>query len=179
MLRKLAAVLVLVGLCLPFGCDVRPIIGVWDSAASAVMLGIPVVAAVLYVLQELLPPLAAAMERGGPALHGALRTVFLLLAGAYLLSAIQDGADPRDRLGVAAALVVTGSVLVWHQGRGTKAQRVPLLLLGILGLAAVDMLVRLELDLQPGGWVLTGGWALAVIEESRLLRAMSPIVHGE
>lgn len=179
MLRKLAAVLILIGLCLPYGCDVRPIIGVWDSAASGVMLGIPVIAAVLYVLQELLPPVAAAVERGGAALHGVLRAVFLLLAGAYLLSAIQDGGDPRDRLGVAAALVVTGGVLVWQQGRGTKAQRVPLLLLGVLGIPVVDMLVRVELDLKVGGWLLTAGWVLAVIEESRLLRATPPIVHGE
>lgn len=179
MLRKLAAALLLVGLCLPYACDVRPITGVWDSKASAVMLGIPVLAALLYVLQELLPSLAAAIERRGPAIHGVVRALFLLLAGAYLLSAIQNGADAGTRLGVAAALLVTGGVLVWQQGRGTKAQRVPLLLLGVLGIPVVDMLVRVELDLKVGGWLLTAGWVLAVIEESRLLQATPPIVHGE
>lgn len=70
-------------------------------------------------------------------------------------------------------------MLVWQQGRGTKAQRVPLLLLGVLGIPVVDMLVRVELDLKVGGWLLTAGWVLAVIEESRLLQATPPIVHGE
>jgi hypothetical protein len=179
MLRKLAAALVLAGLCLPYACDVRPLTGVWDSGANAAMLGVPVLAALLYVLQEFLPPLAAVIERRGPAAHGALRAIFLLFAGAHILDAIQEDADTGDRLGVAAALLVTGAVLVWQQGRGTKAQRVPLLLLGILGWPVVRLLVVLELDLQIGGWLITAGWGLAVLEEMRLLRATPPIAHGE
>jgi hypothetical protein len=103
MLRKLAAALVLAGLCLPYACDVRPLTGVWDSGANAAMLGVPVLAALLYVLQEFLPPLAAVIERRGPAAHGALRAIFLLFAGAHILAAIQEDADTGDRLGVARA----------------------------------------------------------------------------
>ena len=128
MLRKLAAALVLVGLCLPYACDERPLTGVWGSAGQAGMLGIPVMAALLYVLCELLPPIAGAVDRHGPAIHGVLRAVFLLLAGAYLVNAIQGGSGAAQRLGTAAALLVTGGLLVWQQGRGTRAQRVPLLL---------------------------------------------------
>lgn len=178
MLRKIAAALVLVGLCLPYACDVRPITGVWDSLVDAGMLGIPVLAALLYVLREFLPPLAAALERRGPAVHGALRAVFLLVAGAFLFSAIQEKADAGDRIGVAVALLLTGTLLVWQQGRGTKAQRVPLLLLAILGLPVIDVLVILKLDLEAGGWMVTAGWALAVVEEFRLLRVTPLIAHG-
>ncbi len=178
MLRKLAAALVLVGLCLPYACDVRPLTGVWDSAANAGMLGIPVLAAVLYVLHEFLPSLAATIERRGPAVHGVLRAVYLLLAAAFLVRAIQDGSDAPQRLGTAAALLVTGGVLAWQQGRGTRAQRVPLLLLAILGIAVIELPVVLDFDLKTGGWLITAGWALAVLEEMRLLRATPPIVHG-
>ena len=178
MLRKLAAALVLAGLCLPYACDVRPLTGVWDSVANAGVLGIPVLAALLYVLQELLPPLAGAVERRGSAVYGTVRALFLLLAVAYLIKAIQQRAGAAERLGIAAALFVTGAVLVWQQGRGTKAQRVPLFLLAILGLPVVNLLVGLALDLQIGGWLVTAGWALAVIEESRLLRATPPTGHG-
>jgi hypothetical protein len=179
-LRKLAAALVLAGLCLPYACDVRPVTGVWDSgAANAGMLGIPVLAAVLYVLHEFVPPLAAGIERHGPAVHGVLRAVFLLLAGAFLVRAIQAGSDAPQRLGTAAALLVTGGVLAWPQGRGTRAQRVPLVLLAILGIPVIALPVVLDFDLQTGGWLFTAGWGLAVLEEMRLLRATPPIVRGE
>lgn len=178
MLRKLAAALVLAGLCLPYACDVRPVAGVWDSAAHVGLLGVPVLAALLYVLGELVPPFAGALERHGPAAHGVLRAVFLLLASAYLVSAIQGEAGAPQRLGTAAALLVTGGLLVWQQGRGTKGQRVPLLLLAILGIPVVQLPVVLEFDLKTGGWLVTAGWALAVLEEMRLLRATPPIVHG-
>lgn len=178
MLRKLAAALVLVGLCLPYACDERPLTGVWGSAGQAGMLGIPVMAALLYVLCELLPPIAGAVDRHGPAIHGVLRAVFLLLAGAYLVNAIQGGSGAAQRLGTAAALLVTGGLLVWQQGRGTRAQRVPLLLLAILGIAVIELPVVLDFDLQTGGWLITAGWALAVLEEMRLLRATPPMVHG-
>ena len=178
MFRKLAAALVLVGLCLPYACDVRPLTGVWGSAVNAGMLGIPVLAALLYVLSELLPPVAAALDRHGPAVHGVLRAVFLVLAGAFLVSAIQGGSGASQRLGTAAALLGTGGLLAWQQGRGTKAQRVPLLLLAILGIPLIEVPVVLHLNLKTGGWLITAGWGLAVLEEMRLLRAAPPIVQG-
>ena len=178
MLRKLAAALVLVGLCLPYACDVRPVTDVWDSAAHAGMLGVPVLAALLYVLGELVPAATGALERHGPAVHGVLRAVFFLLAGACVVSAIQNGSGAPQRLGTAAAVLVTGGLLVWQQGRGTKAQRVPLLLLAILGIPVVQLPIVLEFELKTGGWLVTAGWALAALEEMRLLRATPPMVHG-
>jgi len=178
MLRKLAAALVLAGLCLPYACDVRPVTGVWDSAAHAGVLGVPVLAALLYVLCELVPPGAGVLERHGPAVHGVLRAVFFLLAGGYVVSAIEGGSSAPQRLGTAAAVLVTGGLLVWQQGRGTRAQRVPLLLLAILGIPVVQLPIVLDFDLKTGGWLVTAGWALAVLEEMRLLRATPPIVHG-
>jgi hypothetical protein len=55
---------------------------------------------------------------------------------------------------------------------------VPLLLLAIVGIPVVGLAVVRQFELQPGGWILTGGWALAVLEEMRLLRATPPIGHG-
>lgn len=172
MLRKLAAAVVVLGLCLPYACDVRPIVGVWDDVPTAMMLGVPLIAAFVYALQEFLPAVAAAIERRGPATLAVLRVVYLLLAAAYLVSAVQQSASTEDRLSVAAAILVTGVILVWQRGRGTTAQRVPLHLLAILGLAVVDVLVGVQFDVQLGGWLVTGGWALALLLEMRLLAAM-------
>lgn len=179
MLRKLAALVVLTGLCLPYACDVRPVTDVWQGPPVDVLpLAVPLVAAVLWGLRELLPPVAAAMERGGAAWHGALRGIYLLLAGAYLVKAIGQQASAPERLGVAAALLVTGVLLAWPQGRGTKAQRVPLLLLAIVGLPVVLYPVAVELELAAGGWLVTAGWALGVIEELRLLAATPPAARA-
>jgi hypothetical protein len=168
-----------VGLCLPYACDVRPVTDVWrGSPASVLPLAVPLVAAVLWGLLELAPPVAAGLERRGAAWHGALRAVYLLLAGAYLVRALGPQASGPERLGVAAALLVTGGLLVWQQGRGTKAQRVPLLLLAIAGIPVVVYPVATEFALQVGGWLVTAGWALGVMEEARLLAATPPVVRG-
>jgi len=172
MLRKLAAVVVLVGLCLPYACDSRAITSVWGTVPDAVMFGIPVLAAVCYGVLRLVPAVTMGVGRVGPPLFALLRVLYILLAGAYLLSAVRQAASATERVGVALALLVTGVVLVWQGGKGTTAQRVPLLLLAILGLAVVDLLVLTQLELQAGGWLVTAGWILAVLEEGRLLRAM-------
>jgi len=178
MLRKLAAAVVLAGLCLPYACDSRAITSVWGSVPEAAMFGVPLLAAVAYALLEFLPPAAAGVERRGAVAFATLRAVYVVLAGAYLIGALRQSAAATDRLGAAVALLVTGALVVWQQGKGTKAQRVPLYLLVILGLAVVDLLVWTRLELQIGGWMVTGGWALATIEETRLLRAMPAAVHG-
>lgn len=178
MLRKLAAAVMLVGLSLPYACDVRPVVGVWDDVPSALLFGVPLLAVVLYALLTLAPPVARALQSKGPAWHGVLRAVFFVLAGGYLLRAVRQDASSEDRLGVAAALLVAGVMLVWHQGRGTKADRLPLLLLAIVTIPVVDLLVWSQLDLQVGGWLVSAGWALAVVEEVRLLRVTPSIVHG-
>ncbi len=136
------------------------------------MFGIPVLAAVCYGILRLLPAATRGVDGVGPLLFVLLRGLYVLLAGTYLLSAIRQTAPATERLGVALALLVTGVVLVWQRGKGTSAQRVPLLLLAILGLAVVDVLVLTQLELQVGGWLVTAGWMLAVLEEGRLLRVM-------
>lgn len=178
MLRKLAAAVILIGLTQPYACDVRPVTGVWEDVPSALLFGVPLLAAFVYGLLTLVGPVGRALQASGPAWHGVLRAVFFLLAGGYLVHAVRPEASGEDRLGVAAALLVAGVILVWHQGRGTKADRLPLLLLTILGIPIVDLLVWSQLDLQAGGWLVSAGWALAVVEEVRLLRVTPSIVHG-
>lgn len=172
MLRKLAAAVVLVGLCLPYACDSRAITSVWETVPDVAMFGVPVLAAVFYGALRLLPPVTRGVDRAGPALFMSLRGLYVLLAAAYLVGAIRQTATATERLGVALALLVTGVALVWQRGKGTTAQRVPLVLLAILGLPIVDVLVLTELELQTGGWLVTAGWILAVLEEGRLLHAM-------
>src|SRR2546427_13234437 len=98
LLKKLAAVLLLVGLALPYGCDARPITVLWsswDDLALLFTVGVPVLAAIAYGLHALLPALARFHERHGAGLHGIFRAVFFLLAGAYLMRGLQ-GKDDRS-----------------------------------------------------------------------------------
>ncbi|MGH7672407.1 MAG: hypothetical protein ACREMC_05870 [Gemmatimonadales bacterium] len=178
MLKRLAAGLLLVGLVLPYGSGVRPLTGAWDGLEPTLMIGIPLLIAVAYVLHTFLPPLARFHERNGPALHGLFRVVYFVLAGMYLHDGI-DG-DGDGWVFWVAALLVTGGLLYWSQGRGTKAQRLPLLLLVVVGLPAVYYcLSGLDMGgLQAGGWVFTGGWVLAVAGEVVGLRGAAPVAHG-
>lgn len=178
MLKKLAAALLAVGLVLPYGCGVRPITGAWDGIEPSILIGIPVLVTIAYVLHTFLPPLARFHERNGPALHGLFRVVYFLMAGMYLRETIEGGDDPWF-LGV-AALAVTGAILYWSQGRGTKAQRLPLLLLMVVGIPAVYYgLSGLRTgDLQYGGWLVTAGWLLAVVAEVDGLRSAPRVSHG-
>lgn len=177
MLKKLAAALLVVGLVLPYGCGLRPLTGAWDGIEPSFLVGIPVLVTIAYVLHTLLPSLARFHERNGQFLHGLLRVVYFVLAGMYLHETI-EGDDPWF-LGV-AALVVTGAILYWSQGRGTKAQRLPLLLLIVVGLPAVYYcLSGLRTgDLQYGAWLLTAGWLLAVGAEADGLRGAPIVLHG-
>jgi hypothetical protein len=179
MLKKLAAVLLGVGLCLPFSCDVRPITGVWENLQGILFLGLPVLAAVAYVLHTLVPPLAAFHERNGRALHAILRVLYFLLAGAYLAYALTKNSDWPGLLSVAAALVVTGVLLIWQQGRGTKATRVPLLLLLCAGVPMMAYGVELlRTDLKVGAWLVIAGWVLGVLGETQVLKVQPTIAHS-
>lgn len=170
MLKKLAAALLAVGLVLPYGCDVRPLTGAWDGLEPSLLVGIPVLVAVAYVLHTFVPALARFHERNGQVLHGLFRVVYFVLAGMYVQVTIK-GEDAPWFVGV-AALVTTGAILYWSQRRGTKAQRLPLLLLIVVGLPAIYYGVSgLHTgDLQYGGWLLTAGWLLAVGAELDGLR---------
>src|SRR6266550_3057018 len=87
MLRRIGAALVAVGLFLPYSPDVRVIASVWHNAAEVLFQGFPVLLAFVYVLHTFAPPLARFHQRHGQGLHGALRMVYFVLAGAYLATA--------------------------------------------------------------------------------------------
>ncbi|MBI1967460.1 MAG: hypothetical protein HYS40_05685 [Gemmatimonadetes bacterium] len=179
MLRKLGAIVLLVGLCLPYTCDIRPITGAWDDAASSVGVGIPVLVAVIYGLHTLVPVLARFHERHGQGLHGLLRMVYFVLAGFYLSDALRDTTSTKDQLATAAALAVTGTLLYWEQQRGTKGQRLPLLLLIVLGIPAISyFLSTVPGGVQVGAWVLTAGYLIATVAEVRALAGSAKITHG-
>lgn len=181
MLRKVGAILLVVGLCLPYGCDTTPVTILWTSwsePAQLVFLGVPILLAIAYVLHVFVPPLARFHERNGPALHGVFRAVFFGLAGGYLASALNGEADARWFWG--AALLASGALLYWQQQRGSKAERLPLLLLVAVGIPAVGyFLVLLDAGaFKVGAWVLTAGYLVAVVAEVRALRGAARITHG-
>jgi len=178
MLKKLAAVTLGVGLCLPYSCDVRPITGVWDSFQGSLFVGIPVLCVVAYILHNLVPALAAFHERHGRGLHATLRVVYVLLAGAYLAYAVTKNSDWPGLIPVAVTLVVTGVILIWQQGRGTKATRVPLLLLLCAGVPAIAYAAALRQDLKIGAWVFLGGWVVGVLAETQVLKVQPTIAHS-
>src|SRR5258705_9694655 len=162
MLKKLAAVLLLVGLVLPHSCGVSPLSGAWNGASAVIMFGIPVLVTIAYALHQLVPALARFHERNGAALHGFFRAVCLVLLGVYLGAALGDDAQPRGRIATGISFAIAGPLLYWQQGPGTKALRLPLLLLTIVGVAAIFAFARYVGDgLQYGGWVVTAGWGVA------------------
>src|SRR3989475_13233883 len=81
---------------------------------------------------------------------------------------------------VIVALAVTGALLYWEQGRGTKAERLPLLLLICAGVPTIayflDTLHRGEL--MYGGWVVTAGDIVAVAAGERGRRGAPTITPG-
>src|SRR5216117_464003 len=111
MLKKIAAVLLLVGLVLPHSCGVRPVLGAWQGLATAIMFGIPVLVTIAYVLHQLAPALARFHERHGAALHGFFRAVCFILLGVYLGAALGEDAEPRSRIAVAVSFAVTSALL--------------------------------------------------------------------
>jgi hypothetical protein len=177
MLKKASAVILGVGLCLPYGCGVRPITGVWRDVPTILFLGLPVLASAVYVVHTLVPPLAAFHERHGRLMHAILRVVYFGLVGAYLAFAVTKREGWPGTIAAAAALVVTGGSFTWQQGRGTRATRVPVLLLLCAGVPEIAFLVQFLIgrDLQIGGWVYTAGWLLAVFAETQVLKVQPPV----
>ncbi|HEV8399978.1 MAG TPA: hypothetical protein VGQ18_09110 [Gemmatimonadales bacterium] len=179
MLKKLVALILLLGLALPHSCGVRPVLGAWEGVGTAIMFGIPVLVTIGYALHQLSPGIAQFHESRGAALHGFFRAVCLVLLGVYVGGALSDDAEPRSRIATAVSFVVASALLMWQQGRGTKAQRLPLLLLTIVGVAAVFAFVSwVGGGLQYGGWVFTAGWLLAVGVEADGLRGAAKVEHG-
>lgn len=180
MLKRLAALLLLLGLCLPYGCNVRPLTGVWHDLPSILFLGIPVIVTVIYCLHTLLPPLAAFHDRNAAVLHAIFRVVYFGLVGGYLAFAVKHRDDMPGLIETAIALVVTGVLIVWQERRGTKAARLPLLLLTAVGVPEVAYLAALLPggDLRIGAWIFTAGWVLAVLAEMQTLAAAPIVAHS-
>ncbi len=179
MLKKLAAVVLLVGLVLPHSCGVSPLLGAWQGVATAIMFGIPVLVTIAYALHQLVPALARFHERHGAALHGFFRAVCFILLGVYLGAALDEDSELRARIATGVSLVLTLALLLWQQGRATKAQRLPLLLLTVVGVGAIWAFVAYVGDgMQAGGWVFTVGWLLAVGAEVNGLRGAAMVEHG-
>ena len=180
MLKRIGAALVALGLFLPYSPDVRVIASVWHNAAEVLFQGFPVLLAFVYVLHTFAPPLARFHQRHGQGLHGALRMVYFVLAGAYLATATAGRADWPAPGPVIAALVVTGGLLYWGQGRGTKAERFPLLVLIAGGVPTIAYFIETLRAgaLAYGGWVFTAGYVLAAVGEVQGLRAAPKIAHG-
>lgn len=180
MLKRFGALILLVGLCLPYGCDVRPITGVWQDVPTIALLGVPVVAALIYVLHTLVPALAAFHERHARTLHSIFRVIYYALLGGYLAFAVTKRENWPGPIEVAVALIVTGVLAVWPQHRGTSAARLPLLLLTVVGVPEVAYLVGFlrQSAVQVGGWVFTAGWVLGVLAEVQVLAASPPTAHS-
>ena len=171
MLRKLAALALLVGLCLPYAHGVRPIMAAWKGLPTILLVGFPLIAALVYGAHTLLPPFARFHERHARAIHAILRLVYFGLVGGYLALAVTRRAGWPDPIDVAVALVVTGILEVWHQRRGTMAARLPLLSLTVVGVPAVAVLVATLRAgaVDYGGWVVTASWVLGVVAEAQVL----------
>ncbi|HYT99011.1 MAG TPA: hypothetical protein VEK85_01445 [Gemmatimonadales bacterium] len=180
MLKRLGAVLLAVGFFLPYSPDVRVILSVWHNAAEVLFQGVPLLIGVAYVLHTLVPPLARFHQRHGPALHGVFRMVYFVLVGAYVATAVAGRADWPAVGPVLVALVVTGTLLYWGQGRGTKADRLPLLLVVCGGVPTIAYFIETLRAgaLAYGGWVFTAGYLVAVAGEVQGLRAAPRIAHG-
>jgi len=162
MFKKTLAVILLAGLVLPYSCGTSPILGSWDGALTTAMFGVPVLVTIAYALHQLLPALARFHEHHGAALHGLFRAICLVLFGVYLGALLGEDVETRDRIAGSITLLVAAALLIWQQGRGTKAQRLPLLLLTIAGLAAVYAFVLfVGGGLAYGGWIVTAAWLLA------------------
>src|SRR5438128_10124848 len=181
MLKKIGAVLLAVGLFLPYTPGNRIVTGLFQDIPTILFQGVPVLITIAYVLHNFVPPLAQFHQRQGQGLHGLFRVVFFVLAGAYLaMSLAKEHAGWPAHLHVIVALVVTEGLLYWSQGRGTKAERLPLLLLICAGVPTIAYFLDAVHagELMYGGWVFTVGYVVAAAGEVQALRAAPKVSHG-
>ena len=143
--------------------------------------GIPILLAFAYAVTTLVRPLARHVAHEGRALHGVLRATFFIFVGLSLGAALADPGHTSASAWAARLLaVVLGVGLVyWTQGRGAKAQRIPLLLLAIFGLAAVAVLWNFPLpEWQAGAWIMLVGYVAALASEVAVLRPAPTFAHA-
>src|SRR2546428_10999055 len=180
MLKKIGAVLIAARLFNPYRPSNRIVTGLLQEVPTILFQCVPVLITIAYVLHSFAPPLAQLPQRCGQGLHGLFRVVFFVLAGAYLaMSLAKEHTGWPTHLHVIVALVVTGGLLYWGQGRGTKAERLPLLLLICAGVPTIAyFLDALHAgELMYGGWVFTVGYVVAAAGEGPGLRAAPQIAH--
>src|SRR2546428_9545814 len=181
MLKKIGAVLLAVGLLLPYTPGNRIVTGLFQDIPTILFQGVPVLITIAYVLHNFVPPLAQFHQRQGQWLPGLFRGVLFVLAGAYLaMSLAKEHAGWPAHFHVIVALVVTGGLLYWGQGRGTKAERLPLLLLICAGVPTIAYFLDAVHagELMYGGWVFTAGYFVAAAGEVQGLRAAPKIADG-
>ncbi len=166
MLRRIAAVLLLVGLCLPYSCNVRPITGVWGNPGSIVAAGIPLLALLLWCLDALIGftrRMGAARVR---AARRALGLVFIAVTGA-LLYMIFDSKPMRAAIGLGSVAIAAAFLNVLAR-RGDRTGRIAPWLLAIAGVSEAAFLSsEFPKNLESGGWILVVGFALAIAAEWR------------
>ena|SRR5947199_2289867 len=75
MLKKIGAVLLAVGLFLPYTPGNRIVTGLFQDIPTILFQGVPVLITIAYVLHNFVPPLAQFHQRQGQGLHGLFRVV--------------------------------------------------------------------------------------------------------
>ncbi len=166
MLRKIAGALLLIGLCLPYSCDVRPITGVWGNPGSIVAAGIPLVALILWCLDALIGLARRMRPESVRAARRALVIVFIAVTGA-LLYMVLDSRPMQAAIGL-GSVAIAAAFLNLLARRGDRSGRIAPWLLAIAGVSEAAFLSsELPRNLQPGGWILAAGFALAIAAEWR------------
>jgi hypothetical protein len=167
MLKKLGAALLLVGLLLPYSCDARPITAMWNAGSlnDVLTISIPVLAAAIYILHRLAPPVARFHERYAVPLSALLFFLTVVVAAAFVYDALSGDGD--EWMFAIVGVVVVAAILFWARRRGTMVDRLPLLMLAPVGIAALSFFTSLldTGDLKAGGWLATAGYVLATVGE--------------
>lgn len=168
MVRKLAAILLLVGVFTPYSCDVRPITTLWGEWMGILAAGIPVLCILIYAVQALIEQVAAFMRSRRRLFQPLLLTALLLVAVVWIVGQIMEDNQYAPVIAVlAASLLWSGLLLRLALRPGKGAEPLPILLIAIAGIPVINYFYWEYDRLKYGAWILTAGYALAVIEELR------------
>ena len=170
MLRKIAAVLLLVGICLPYSCDVRPVTGAWTTGGGAVAAGIPLLALVAWCLDALLGALLGFTRRMPVgeirAARRVVSVIFIVVTGWLLVMAFDN--KPKMVAIQIGAVAITAAFLNVLARRGDRTGQIAPWLLAVAGVSEAAFLAGLfPGELQVGGWILAAGFVLAIVAEWR------------
>jgi hypothetical protein len=168
MLKKIAAVLLLIGIATPYSCDVRPVTTLWGDWSGILAAGVPVACIILYALQALAGPLSGLLARARKVLQPLLVVILLVVIGTWITGLLSDENERWPTYAVLAGSCLWGGWLVVRAfGRGRAASAVPLLLLAIVGIPAINYFVWEWGRLKYGAWFLSAGYVLAAVEALR------------